>query len=166
MKFSENDFREVKRVATLVKKIDSIDSVNVNSVLDEIFLKQPFFLTVMIGYRFDTTPLELDEIMRVYFLIWEYFRPYSNIQTKKLTEDYFEKIQNKYIDMLKSADRATEEKKTQIYTADLMNLKSKALLTAVFYRFNSGESLSNMDPYKKAIILIGIKSFIICFERI
>ncbi len=54
----------------------------------------------------------------------------------------------------------------KIYSRDLHNLKSPALLTAVLFRCNNRPVLSKMDEKKKGIILIGIKSFIECFETI
>jgi hypothetical protein len=70
MNITQQDFNEVSIVAELVNKIDAIDADYVNKISDEIFHMQPFFLTVLLGYRFDTTPIELEEIMRIFFLIW------------------------------------------------------------------------------------------------
>ncbi|MEJ7736094.1 MAG: hypothetical protein WKF97_01595 [Chitinophagaceae bacterium] len=113
MEITDNDLSEVTEVTVLANKIDNIDAEYVNSTSDEIFQRQPFFLTVLLGYRLDTTPIELEEIMKIYFLIWEYFRPYSNVQTKKVTEDYFETIQSKHIDMLQYAEGEIEDKKNK-----------------------------------------------------
>jgi len=50
--------------------------------------------------------------------------------------------------------------------SDLQNLKSKSLLAAIFYRFQNRQVLRKMAFENKGIILIGIKSFIECFETI
>ena len=167
MDFKQNDFTEAKDLAKVQIKIDNIDAEYVNLISDEIFKKQPFFLTVLLGYRLDTTPIELEEIMKIYFLIWEYFRTNKKVQTIKVTEDHFETIQDKNIAMLQYADgESGDVEKMKIYSSDLGNLKSKALLTAVLFRYNEKPVLLKMDDRKRAIILIGIKSFIECFETI
>ena len=105
--------------------------------------------------------------MKIYFLIWEYFRPNNNVQTKKITEAYFEKIQDKHIEMLQYVQgEPGYSERMQVYISDLDNLRSKALLAAIFFRFNDRKTLLKMDETKRGIILIGIKSFIKCFETI
>ena len=100
IKPTQNDFNEIKILAESIKKIDQIDSDYVNSTSDEIFKLQPFFLTVLLGHRLDVTADELEEIMKIYFLVWEYFRLNPNVQTKQVTEAYFDRIQKKNIEML------------------------------------------------------------------
>ena len=167
LKFTQNDFNETEILAESIKKIDQIDSNYVNSVSDEIFSCQPFFLTVLLGHRIDVSMGELEEIMKIYFLVWEYFRLKPNIQTKKVTEFNFNKILKRNIKMLKYSEGESKEiDKLEIFAYDLQNLKSKSLMTSVFFRFNVRPTLLNMDIQKKSSIMIGIKSFIECFETI
>jgi Asp-tRNA(Asn)/Glu-tRNA(Gln) amidotransferase C subunit len=167
MKITPQDFNEVAELVGLRSEIDNMDAENVREISDEMFKQQPFFLTVLLGYRLDTSPEELDEIMKIFFLIWEYFKRNENIQTKKITEADFEKIQSRYIQMLQYvSDEPEWNDKLKIYSNDLENLKSKALLTAIFFRYNNRPVLSKMDNKKKEIILVGLRSFIECFETI
>ena len=167
MHFKQNDFSEAKDLAKVQIKIDNIDAEYVDLISDEIFQKQPFFLTTLLGYRFDVTPIELEEIMKIYFLIWEYFRTNKKVQTIKVTETYFETILNTNIALLQYIDgELDEDEKTRIYSSHLSNLKSKALFTAVLYRYSERPVLIKMEEEKRAIILLGIKSFIECFETI
>lgn len=165
--FTQNDFTETGILAGSIKKIDQIDSDYVSFISDEIFRCQPFFLTVLLGHRIDVSMEELDEIIKIYFLVWEYFRLKPNIQTKKVTEPNFNKILNRNIQMLKYSEGESEEKnKLEIFSYDLQNLKSKSLMSSVFFRFNERPTLKNMEIQKKGSIMIGIKSFIECFETI
>jgi hypothetical protein len=93
------DQKETKKLAEIIAKVDSMDAEYVNTISDEIFKKQPFFLTVLLGYRFDVKPLELEEIMRLYFMVWEYFRLKANLPTKKIGKKDFEKVQNRHLKM-------------------------------------------------------------------
>ena len=167
IKSTPNDFNEIKILAESIREIDQIDADYVNSVSDEIFKLQPFFLTVLRGYRFDVSNDELEEIMKIYFLVWEYFRLNPNVQTKRVTESYFTKIQKRNIEMLRYSEGELKENyKSEIYSYDLQNLKSKSLLTGIFFRFNERPTLLKMDIENKGAIMIGIKSFIECFETI
>ena len=167
MKITKKDFDETTSLASVVSKIDNLTPEYMNTISDEIFVKQPFFLTVLLGYRFDVSSEELDEIMKIYFIIWEYFRCNKNVQTKKVTEAHFEKVQLRNVKMLSYIEGETEHNnKLNIYAYDLDGLRSKALLTAVLFRYNSRPTLMKMNEETKGIIFIGIKCFIECFETI
>lgn len=167
MNFTQKDFNETTELAQLLTKIDNIDEQYINEISDEIFLRQPFFLTVLLGYRLDTSPEELEEIMIIYFIIWEYFKLNKNVQKRIVTEAHFEKIQDRNISMLLYVQGEPEHTNSmKIYSDDLLNLKSKALFTAVLLRYTTRPVLLKMDAEKRGIILVGIKSFIECFETI
>lgn len=167
MEITKKDFDEVAQIAALVKKIDNIDAVYVDKISDEIYLKQPFYLTVLMGHRFDTTPEELEEVMKIYLLVWEYFRSNINVQTKKVTEKSFDKNKDRLIKMLQYAEgEPLDQGKMEIYSTDLGNLKSKTLWAAVLFRTTERAALIKMDVSKKGMVLIGIKSFIECFETL
>lgn len=63
-------------------------------------------------------------------------------------------------------DEPNENDKLEIYSSDLQNIKSKSLLTAIFFRFNERPALSKMNIEYKGAIIIGIKCFIECFESL
>ena len=123
-------------------------------------------MTVLLGYRLDVTTEELEEIMRIYFLIWEFFKMKRKVPTYKITETDFEKAQSRYMHMLKYVEGESDQKEiTNIYTYDLERLKSKALVTAVLLRYNTRPVLKKMDMDIKGIIFLGIRCFIECFEN-
>jgi hypothetical protein len=167
MAISEHDFEEAGDLVELIKKIDGMDPDYVNTVSDEIFTKQPFLLSVLLGYQFDLTLTQMEEVMRVYFLMWEYFKRKGKLPVRKVTEDLFEQVQRKNLKMLKYAEgEPTDKDRQEIYDNDIENIKSKALLAAVFLRFNERPELVAMDIEKRGPVLIGIKSFIECLETI
>jgi hypothetical protein len=167
MDFTQNDFDETLQLSKYLKKIDHIDIGYVNLVSDEIFSSQPFFLTVLMGCRLDVLPEELDEIMKVYFLILEYFKNRKHVRTNKISKSHFEKVQERNIKMLHySEGEPTQKDKAEIYSDNLQNLRSKALWAAVLFRFQRRPVLHKMNEEKRGVILIGIKTFIECFETI
>lgn len=167
MGISKNDFDELPELTRLVNKIAAINKEYANQISEEIFQKQPYFLTILLGYRLDTTALELEEIMKIYFLIWEYFRSNNNVQTIKVSETSFESSMQKHIEMMNYAEgESGQDAQMQIFSADLKELKSKALFTAILFQFNNILVLNQMEKRKRGIILMNIKCFIMCFERL
>ncbi len=165
IKFTQHDFNETKMLAESIMKTDLIDSDYVITTSDEIFKIQPFFHSALLGHQHDVTMEEFEEIMKIYFLVWEFFKSHPNLQIKQVTESCFNKTQKKNIEMLRySQDEPKENDKPEIYSSDLQNLKSKSLMAAIFFRFKERPTLLNMDIEKKGAIMIGIKSFIECFD--
>ena len=69
--------------------------------------------------------------------------------------------------MLKYSQGESKDKsKLNIYSQDLQNIKSKALFTAVLLGFNERPTLLKMNIEKKTAVMVGIKSFIECFDAI
>lgn len=167
MKFTRNDLVDTERLAEVVRRIDQLDTVDANKVTDEIFQRQPFFLSVLMGYHFGVSVREMEEIIRMYLLIWEYFRPNKRVQSKQITQGDYEKIQARNIQMLKYSEGEFSEKgKRDVFTHDLQRLKSKPLWAAILFRFEHRPVLKLMDTQTKGMVLIGMKSFIECFESI
>lgn len=167
MELTENDHNEAEEIARLIIKIDKMDEQYFHQVSDEIYKYQPFFLTVLLGYRLDISLDELDEIMNIYFLTWEYFKANKNLRIRKVIKSDFENIQRKNVQMLKySEGEPTPNEMNLVFTNDLQNLKSKALFGAIILKALENPILSAMDMKMKGYILIDIKSFIECFESI
>lgn|SRR5690606_13554760 len=137
MIYTENDYKETAEMVKLITKIDHINAAYVDEVSDQIYKQQPFFLTVLLGYRKDVAMVELEDIMKVYFLVWEYFKLNRKLPKKKVTQTQFEKVQQKIIQMFHYSEGESEISRDEIYNRELQNLKSKSLWTAVHLRFNN-----------------------------
>lgn len=168
MNLSELEINEANEVADLLSKIDKDwDEDYVNTVSDEIFQHQPFFLTALLGLRFDVTPEELEEIMKIYFFIWEYFKNNKKVFAKKVTEEGFEKVQKRHIEMLRYMEGEPNQKeKGKVVSSDFDNFKSRSLLAAVLLRYSTRSVLVKMNKQNKGFVFVGIKSFIECFDNL
>ena len=167
MIISKEDKKESLRVGQLIKKIELIDETYVNEESDKISQKQPFLFSLILGYRFDLKPLELEEIMKVIFLIWEFFKKHPQTEIAKITETQFMRIQQRNVYMLKYFEgEQSRNSKLEVISADLENLNSKSLFTGVIFQFNQKAALLNMKNETLGIILVGLKSLIECFEEI
>jgi len=167
MKITEEDKKETLIISQLIKKVEQIDEVYVNNESDIIFQKQPFLISLLLGYKIDLNEYELEEIMKVVFLIWEFFKNHSQIEHQKISETQFERIQQRNVYMLKYyAGEKGESAKMDVVAADLMHLKSKSLFTGILFQFGHKSALINLDEENRGIILVGLKSLIECFEEI
>ena len=167
MVISKEDKKESLRVGQLIKKIELIDEKYVNEESDIISEKQPFLISLILGYRFDLKPLELEEIMKVIFLIWEFFKKHPKTETAKITETQFMRIKQRNVYMLKYFEgEQSENSKLEVISADIENLYSKSLFTGVIFQFNQQVALLNMNTETRGIVLVGLKSLIECFEEI
>lgn len=120
---------------------------------------------MLLGYRTDLEEDQLEDILRVLLLIWEFFKDKQQYSGQQIQAAQFERIQNRNAAMLKYMDGAESgEEKTFITKSDLSKLKSKALFSAVMFLLNHLQSLARMDMYDKGILLVGMKSLIECFE--
>ena len=124
-------------------------------------------MSLILGYRFDLKPLELEEIMKIIFLVWEFFKKHHRVEITKITETQFLRIQQKNINMLKYfGGEQIKNSKQEIISADLESLKSKSLYTGVIFQFNQKVALLNMKTETRGIILVELKSLIECFEEV
>ena len=167
MKFTQNDFYETFTNAEIIKKIDKLDIRQIERILDEMYVQQPFFLSVILGYRYDVNGDEFDEIVKLHLYLWEYFRKNKKLCEKKVTNTSYEKAERKHLEMLKyTSEETNKEEIKNIYANDLQNLNSKSLWALMLYKFNSEPVLQKMSMKKKGPVLIEIKSFIECFENL
>ena len=124
-------------------------------------------ISILLGYRLDLKEKELEEIMKIIFIIWEYFKNFDKIHKIKISEKLFEKIQQRNIHMLKYIEGESGQiVQNNVVESDLRHLHSKALLSGIFFQFNQKKPLIEMNNEKKGIILIGMKSLIECFDEI
>ena len=167
MELSESDINETNEVADLMFKIDNWDVDYINSISSEILQYQPYFLSVLAGVRLEVTEEELEEFLKIYFLIWEFFRKDKNVLAKKVTEADFLKVHNKQIEMLRYMEgEPTKKEKGKVVSYDFQKIKSRSLLAAVLLRYSDRPVIAKMDEQMKGHVFVLIKSFIECFENV
>ena len=164
---SQEDKKETEKISQIINKIDNIDEVYINSESEIIYKKQPILISILLGYRLDLTEKDLEEIMKIIFIIWEYFKSFEKIHKTKLSEKVFERIQQRNIHMLKYFEGENgQNAKNNIVVSDLRHLHSKALLNGILFQFKHKKTLIEMNNEKKGIILISMKSLIEGFDEI
>ena len=167
MEITEEDKQESLRISQIITKIDKIEEDYFKVEMDMIFNQQPFLISLIMGYSLDLKPEELEEMMKITFIIREYFKDNEKIKRNKVTEKQFEKINKKNIHFLKSLEgEVGQVNKSKMIASDLSHLNSKALLAGIILRFNSQYALKKISIKIKGILLVGIMSLIESFEEI
>lgn len=167
IKLSGKDINETDEVGKLLKRIDSVDQQYISSAYEKLEQFQPFLLSLLLGYHLDLDTSELDEIIKVILIVWEYFKDKRNIKKRQITEMQFEEAQKRNIDFFKYLDtERSKEDFIKTTSINLENIQSKALIAGILLRFDVTPVLSNFKGDLKGMVLIGIKSLIECFEEI
>ena len=167
MMISEKDKKESEKVSLLLERIELIDGQYVNTESDIMSQQQPFVISLLLGYNQDLKAPQLEEMMKIIFLIWEYFKDKKQINEVKISESQFERIHLRNIYMLKYFEEEKDEnEKLELVDSDLRHLNSRALFTGVLFQFNQKQTLLDMRDKERGILLIGLKSLIECFEEI
>ncbi len=97
-------------------------------------------LSIILGYKLDLKPNEHGAIIKIIFMIWEYFK---NKVNKAINEKQFEIVHRntayfyKYLE-----DEELEVERENLIRNDINSIKSKSLLTALLYRFRTEKSLN------------------------
>ena len=167
MMISEKDKKESEKVSLLLERIELIDGQYVNTESDIMSQQQPFVISLLLGYNQDLKAPQLEEMMKIIFLIWEYFKDKKQINEVKISESQFERIHLRNIYMLKYFEEENDKNdKLELVDSDLRHLNSRALFAGVLFQFNQKQALVDMGDEERGILLIGLKSLIECFEEI
>lgn len=163
LEFSKQDFEKADDVLEILARIDKIDARYVHRESDQLHRYQPFLISLLLGDNADLAALEVEAMMKTYFLLWEYYKNRKNI---KLTETAFEAKYQKNTHFFKFLEVESKEDIGKVYKSDLEQVKSKALLAAILHRFTTRPVLVAMKHEPKTSVLIGVKSLIECFDDI
>jgi hypothetical protein len=167
MIISKEDRNESKKVRRIIQKVEKIDANYVSSESEIINQKQPFLISLLLGFRDDLKETELEEIMKIIFIIWEYFKSSDQINKTMISENLYSKILNRNINMLKYLEGEDNSSSiSEITEIDLSNLRSKALFSGIIFQFKNKRPLIEMNNKIKGYVLIGMKSLIECFDEI
>ena len=166
MKILEKDIKDVTVVGEIINRMNIADLDFFDSESDVICKRQPFLISLLLGYQRDCKPNEFEEIAKILFVIWEYFKLRNKIKRKKITKTQFERIERRNYHLLKYLEGESEKsERLKVIESDMSHLNSKALFAGILLAFNTWDAFIKMDTENKGILLIGLKSLIECFEE-
>jgi len=167
MIITKSDKNEATAMVDIINFVNDMDADYISKESDEICKKQPFILSLILGYHHDFESSELEGITKILLVIWEYFKRKKQTENGTITEELYEGIHERNIKMLKYYEGETNlADKDAVISSDLNNMKSKALFTSVIFMFNTDKVLKRMKGSTKGIVIIGMKSLIECFEKV
>jgi hypothetical protein len=165
MEITQKDINETRFVGELIKKINTIDLTEASNVSDRIVKNQPFIMSLLIGYKFDVEEDQLNDVMKMLFIIYLYFENKTNIGAKKIGPKEFEKYEKRNIQFLKYfSGEQNNKSQLEVNKQYLSNLKCKSLFTGILAMANTQISLKKMNSELKGIIVMGMKTLIDCLE--
>ncbi len=167
MKIIEKDIKDVIVVGEIINRVNIANRNFFDSESAVIFKRQPFLISLLLGYHIDLKPNEFQEIAKVVFIIWEYFELRNKIKRKKITKTQFEKIERRNYHLLNYLEGENEKlERLKVIDSDIDHLNSKALFAGILLIFNTWEAFVKMDDQEKGVFLLDMKSLIECFEEI
>lgn len=108
--FSDTDFEETKELGKLLAKIDSITLTYAKASSQEMSQYQPFLISILLGYQFDLSVPQVDEVLKIYLLMWEYFKDKKNTKKFPITQEQFEQAGRRNRDFLHYLEGETTAK--------------------------------------------------------
>jgi len=126
---SAKEIADTKRLAGIItdveKKQNDFDFANRST--EDIYQYQPFLLSVIMGYKMDLPPAPLDALVKLYIILWEYFKNEPNVRKVTITQQQYEKAEDSQVSKLQTLDRLTSAKQKETAIAnDLNKSASKA----------------------------------------
>ena len=165
MKITQKDINEIRIIEELIKKVENIGLAEASGISERIVKNQPFIMSLLIGYKFDVEEDQLNDIMKMLFVIYLYYEKYGKVNKKQINSREFEKFQSRNIQFLKYfSGEQNAENELETNKQYLSNLRNKSLFTGILLMSNTQKSFKRMKEETRGIILIGMKTLIDCLE--
>jgi len=167
MKILEKDIKDVNVVGEIINRYNIADRDFFDSESDVIHKRQPFLISLIMSYHRDLKPDVFEEMAKVVFIVWEYFKLRNKIKRKKITQTQFEKIELRNFQMLKYLEGESDAlERLKVIDSDFDHLNSKTLFAGIRLIFDTRDTFVKMETHDKGFLLLDMKCLIECFEKI
>lgn len=166
MEINRKDLDKAIVVKGLIHKMDIIEIDEVNAISERVVKNQPFIMSMLIGYKYDVKGAQLDDIMKMLFVIYLFFEKYSkSINSRQIDSIQFESILTRNKHFLKYfSEEKTNQGQLELNKQYLSNLRAKSLFTGILVMSKTLVNFKQINADSKGIILIGMKTLIDCLE--
>lgn len=165
MEITKRDIVETEFVGELINKVDKIGLTEASEISDRIVRYQPFIMSLLIGFKFDVKEEQLNDIMKMLFVIYLYFERKTDISKKQINSKQFERYKKRNIQFLKYfSGEPTKENQLETNQQYLSNLNYKSLFTGILFMSNTRKGLKRMNSETRGIVILGMKTLIDCLE--
>ena len=165
MQLSEKDHQEIKVVQEILQHIADMNTAEAEEISDRIVAHQPFMMSMLLGFRIDFEPDQLEGIFGMMLIIYLFFERCTDIAAVQITEGDMDIKQQKNIDIMLACDQEQNVlAQDQLSKEQFANLHSRALLAGVLGLLNEDPELAKMENHLRGILLCGMQSLIECLE--
>lgn len=150
-----------------LKRLEQNDISLFNQLSDELNTHQPIVLSIMLSLP-EKHPIPIvDELMKLYLLVWSHFRSDPACMKYQLSENAFATAYKRNINLLKYLEGETHQsEKTKITQSNLLKVKSLDLLTVISHCFDQWSQLKQLSITNKRLDLLGLKTLIESFATL
>ncbi len=165
MKFTQKDDDDLIRLNEIITQVYTADIAYFDLVGDKIFANQPYIIEFCLSYRNDITQEALGEVIKICFVIWEFFDSNLHVKYTKITDDQALVFVKKNHHMLAYLEGELEiGKGADVVESNIVPIRSKALLAFVYAKMNNCQALLRIDIQNRGLLLLDFQSLIECFE--
>ncbi len=162
-----NHLQDIKTIHRIAERINNYDTDYISRLMSEAAGKQAYFAASVMQLTGDLEPEASEDMLSLYLAVWGLFLQYPGCCETEVTQQQFERVQQRNISMFNYLEEEDDIKLFgQVVHDDHKRLKNEAIMQYVSHCFQTLPSLIQMEMNDYCVQLIGIKSFIECFEEI
>lgn len=160
--------KEQKELLKTLQRLVDNDEAFFHELTDEIGIYQPFIIPMMLALPEKKFSMEVcSDWMRLYLLVWSYFRKFPSVKMKELSDEaYYEKY-NEQINIVKSIGAEQDPvEKIRIGQKNVLEIKSLYLFTLIFGCTQEWPNLMALQKQDSFNELMHLKSLIMALDEI
>ena len=162
-----NQLDEYNKLIEITRRLVDHDKPYISLLLDEIRIYQPFLGSCILGYTVDFKGAEADAVFMLHLLLWAACRDKPACRKTAITESRYNKTMNRNIAFFKYLEK--EEGAPAFHEAiaeDLQKNNHGILIAFINLCIKQWPALAQMNHENRNIVIMGIKSFVECFEEL
>lgn len=158
---------EYNKLIGITQRLVDHDKPYIRLLLDEIRVYQPFLGSCMLGYTVDFKGAEADAVFMLHLLLWAAYRDKPACRKTAITESRYNKTMNRNIFFFKYLEKEEGAPAfNDAVTEDLQKNNHGIQIAFINLCIKQWPSLANLNNEKRNEVIIGIKSFVECFEEL
>ena len=171
MDILQRDMDEAEFVGDLIHLVNMMEQKEIKDVIDRMTKNQPFILSILLSYEPHFKKANLDEMMKMFLVIYLFFEEKTDIGKKPIDEAAYKACKEKNRQFVKYfAGEQGFENQLQTSRLYLSNLRFKSLFAGMIKMSNVQYDLEELElteePDSKFpwISIIATKALIDCLE--
>lgn len=128
---SPNDLADAARLAPIIAEVNGLDVPRMDVLLERLVKRQPFIMSMLLGYHAAHNPQVFDAIARCILIVWR-FHESSGRDGTPITQDRYEAMMRSNLAMLKYAEGEPGAGGAKaVFANDLATKRGRSVLAAL-----------------------------------